>query len=41
MNATWPSTVSTTESPSTNSSLLSPSARLVPADTQGNNDLFA
>ena len=31
MNATWPSTVSTTESPSTNSSLLSPSARLVPA----------
>jgi hypothetical protein len=31
MNATCPSTVSTTESPSTNSSLLSPSARLVPA----------
>ena len=36
MKATWPSTVSTTESPSTNSSLLSPSALLVPADTQDN-----
>lgn len=31
MNATWPSTVNTTESPSTKSSLLSPSALLVPA----------
>ena len=30
MNATWLSTVSTTESPSTNSSLLRPNARLVP-----------
>ncbi len=33
MKATWPSTVSTTESPSTNSSLLSPKALLVPAQT--------
>ena len=31
MNATWPRAVSITESPSTNSSLLIPSALLVPA----------
>lgn len=36
MKATWPSTVSTTESPSTKISLLSPSALLVPACSHRN-----
>lgn len=39
MNATWPSTVSTTESPSTNSSLLRPSALLVPATDRASCEL--